>query len=201
MYKLKRMSLVSGYASPKYKIADARSAMARLDKEIVAALAEKLKSTPEEIEAAWAKREPKPKTVTHGAGSWIVKGGQEGGLDTEAKGQPRAGNNNGGRGGFGFGGGGNTGRNQPRNPQPVALGQKLETAQEWWAAASASERKSFLEAEYARTSSAVKKEEKSKKCSLCQGEGMFKGIRLGYECEWKCGRCHGAKDDVIVVYQ
>jgi hypothetical protein len=29
---------------------------------------------------------------------------------------------------------------------------------------------------------------------------MFNGSRLGFEAEWKCGRCHGAKEDEIVVY-
>jgi DnaJ-class molecular chaperone len=91
-------------------------------------------------------------------------------------------------------------RNNPQQPKEVVLGKKLETSTEWWTSASSSERKAFLEAEYAKNSSAVNKEIKSKKCSLCLGEGTFKGTRMGYEAEWKCARCHGAKDDEIVVY-
>ena len=37
-------------------------------------------------------------------------------------------------------------------------------------------------------------------CSYCRGEGVFKGMRQGFEAEWKCGRCHGVKDDDVIVY-
>jgi tetratricopeptide (TPR) repeat protein len=215
-YKDRRASLFSQYSSAtKYKIAEALQHAAKIDEEVVADLAKRMKSTPEEISAAWGKREMKPKTVSYGDGSWIVKGGQDGGLDTDAKTNPAAGNgnNNGGKnnGGFGFGGngqggngnkgqGGNMGRNNPAN-QPQPLGKKLETKDEWWATASTSDRRNFIEADYAKNSSAVKKEVKQKKCSVCNGEGIRKETRQGVACECKCLRCHGSKEDDIIVYQ
>jgi len=211
-YKDRRSSLVNQYASAtKYKIADALQHANKIDEEVVADLAKRMKSTPEEIQTAWGKRELKPRTVSYGDGSWIVKGGQDGGLDTDAKTNPNGntngGNNNGkNNGGFGFGGNGqggnrNTGgKNQPAN-QAVPLGKKLETKDEWWTTASSSDRRNFIEAEYAKNSSAVKKEIKTKKCSVCNGEGVRKEVRQGVACECKCLRCHGSKEDDIVVYQ
>ncbi len=211
-YKDRRASLFSQYSSSsKYKIAEALQHANKIDEEVVADLAKRLKSTPEEISAAWGKRELKPKTVGYGDGSWIVKGGQDGGLDTDAKTNPAAnttGNGQGGNrnnGGFGFGGNGqggnrNTGRNMAQN-QPQPLGRKLETKDEWWTTASTSDRRNFIEAEYAKNSSAVKKEVKTKKCSVCNGEGIRKETRQGVACECKCLRCHGSKEDDIIVYQ
>ncbi|HUR39206.1 MAG TPA: hypothetical protein VM222_06915, partial [Planctomycetota bacterium] len=205
-YKDRRSSLVSQYASAsKYKIADALQHANKIDEEVVADLAKRMKSTPEEIQTAWGKRELKPKTVGYGDGSWIVKGGQSGGLDTDAKTTPATNNGgNGNNGGFGFGGGGgnrnNGNRNQPQT-QPVPLGKKLETKDEWWATASTSDRRNFIEAEYAKNSSAVKKELKTKKCSVCNGEGIRKETRQGVACECKCLRCHGSKEDDIIIYQ
>jgi len=210
-YKDRRTSLFNQYASAtKYKIGEALQHAGKIDEEVVAELAKRMKSTPEEISAAWGKRELKPRTVSYGDGSWIVKGGQDGGLDTDAKTQPNANpngnNNNNGRnnGGFGFqGGGGNKttgGKANPQN-QPVPLGKKLETKDEWWSTASSSDRRNLIEAEYAKNSAAVKKEVKTKKCSVCNGEGIRKETRQGVACECKCLRCHGSKEDDIVVYQ
>src|SRR5882672_6960166 len=205
-YKDRRSSLFNQYSSAtKYKIAEALQHANKIDEEVVADLAKRMKSTPEEISTAWGKRELKPKTVTYGDGSWIVKGGQDGGLDTDAKTQPNQnGNTNGGRnnGGFGFQGGGgnkNNGGNNNKPNQPVPLGKKLETKDEWWATASTSDRRNLVEAEYAKNSSAVKKEVKTKKCSVCNGEGIRKETRQGTACECKCLRCHGAKEDDIIV--
>jgi hypothetical protein len=206
-YKDRRSVLFNLYATAsKYKIAEALQHANKIDDEVVAELAKRMKSTPDEIQAAWGKRELKPKTVSYGDGSWIVKGGQDGGLDTDAKtnpAQPNGGNNrNGNNGGFGFQGGGNRnqgGNNKPAQPQP--LGKKLETKDEWWSTASTSDRRNFVEAEYAKNSAAVKKELKTKKCSVCNGEGIRKETRQGVACECKCLRCHGAKDDDIIIYQ
>jgi hypothetical protein len=212
VYKERRAALFSQYGSSKYKIAEALNLATKIDEAVVAELAKRMKATPEEITAAWGKRETKPRTVTYGDGSWIVKGGQDGGLDTDAKTQPNQnrnnGNNgNGNNGGFGFGGrgrtggttGGNTKTNSNNQPQP--LGKKLETKDEWWSNASSSDRRNFVEAEYAKNSSAVTKEVKTKKCSVCNGEGIRKETRQGIQCDCKCLRCHGAKEDDIVVYQ
>jgi tetratricopeptide (TPR) repeat protein len=210
-YKDKRASLFSQYGSTKFKVDEAIAHAGKIDEEVVAELAKRMKATPEEIQAAWAKREMKPKTVGYGDGSWIVKGGQNGGLDTDAKTQPQQQQNkNNGGNGFGFGGkggdkgggGGNMpGRGNAQNNQPQPLGKKLETKDEWWTTASTSDRRNFVEAEYAKNSQAVKKEIKMKKCSVCNGEGIRKETRQGVVCDCKCLRCHGAKEDDIIVYQ
>jgi tetratricopeptide (TPR) repeat protein len=214
-YKDRRTVLFGLYGSTKLKIAEALAKANKIDEEVVAELAKRNKATPEEINAAWAKRELKARTVGYGDGSWIVKGGQDGGLDTDAKTQPNnangnTGGNGKGNGGFGFGGdkggnrGGNTGGNNKGGQnanQPQPLGKKLETKDEWWATASSSDRRNFVEAEYAKNSGAVKKEVKTKKCSVCNGEGIRKEVRQGVSCDCKCLRCHGAKEDDIVVYQ
>jgi hypothetical protein len=208
-YKERRAALFSQYGSARYKIAEAINQANKIDEAVVAELAKRMKATPEEINAAWTKRELKPRTVTYGDGSWIVKGGQDGGLDTDAKTQPNTPNrnngNNGNNGGFGFGGrnngGNNGGKGGNQKNQPEPLGKKLETKDEWWSTASSSDRRNFVEAEYGKNSSAVKKEVKTKKCSVCNGEGIRKETRQGVQCDCKCLRCHGAKEDDIVVYQ
>jgi tetratricopeptide (TPR) repeat protein len=207
-YKDRRSTFFGQYASTKYKIAEVITQAGKIDEQVVAELAKRMKATPEEINAAWGKRELKPKTVSYGDGSWIVKGGQDGGLDTDAKTQPnnntKGGNTGGNNGGFGFGGnrtGGNTKGGAPQNNQPQPLGKKMETKDEWWTTASTSDRRNFVEAEYAKNSGAVKKEIKNKKCSVCNGEGIRKETRQGVPCDCKCLRCHGAKDDDIIVYQ
>jgi tetratricopeptide (TPR) repeat protein len=204
-YKDRRAVLFSLYATAsKFKIGEALQHATKIDEEVVAELAKRMKSTPEEIQAAWGKRELKPKTVTSGDGSWIVKGGQDGGLDTDAKTAPNAnpnGNKTGGNnGGFGFQGGNRNNRAQPQT-QPVPLGKKLETKDEWWSTASTSDRRNLIESEYAKNSGAVKKEVKTKKCSVCNGEGIRKETRQGVACECKCLRCHGSKEDDVIVYQ
>jgi len=47
----------------------------------------------------------------------------------------------------------------------------------------------------------VKKDLKTKKCTVCNGEGMRKETRQGYPCDCVCSRCHGAKEDELVTYQ
>lgn len=199
-YRDRRTALVSQYASTKYKIAEAMAQAAKIDESVVAELARRMKATPEEIQAAWAKREPKTRTVGYGDGSWIVKGGQSGGLDTDAKTQP-ANKNTGNTGGFGFGGGNRTRPNPGQANQPQPLGKKLETKDDWWATASNFDRRNFVEAEYAKNSAAVTKEVKTKKCGVCGGEGIRKEVRSGVAVEAKCLRCHGAKEDETIVYQ
>src|SRR6185503_16814155 len=134
-YKDRRASLFSEYGTTKNKIAEAMQKANKIDEVVVADLAKRMKATPEEIIAAWGKREMKPRTVSYGDGSWIVRGGQDGGMDTDAKTNPNQNkNNNGGNnGGFGFGGRNNGGNNKGgQTNQPVALGKKLETKDEWW---------------------------------------------------------------------
>jgi tetratricopeptide (TPR) repeat protein len=217
LYKSKRQALLSSYSGSKFKnITDARSAVGKIDEDVQKELAKMLKSTPDEIKAAWDKRDTtKTRSVTAGPGSWILLGGQDGGMDTDQKYTPQQNNqrqnpnNQGGMaGGIGGAMGGRGNRNNPNNPnnpqnnQPVDLGKKLDTSAQWWTSASQTDKKNFLETEYARTSSAVKKvEEKTKKCSQCQGEGTLKATRgPGVQVDVKCPRCHGAKDDAIINY-
>lgn len=205
LYKSKRSDLISTYASTKYKIGEVKTLATKIDEEVVKHLATKLKSTADEVKAAWEKRELKPRTVSFGEGTWVALGVNDGVMDTDQKGTPKQTQQGQGQGG-GFGFGGRTGGMNRNNPQggqgkPVDLGKKLQTSNEWWSEASTSERRNFVEAYYALNSSAVKREEvKKKKCSFCRGEGVFKGMRQGYEAEWKCGRCHGVKDDDVIVY-
>jgi tetratricopeptide (TPR) repeat protein len=197
MYKAKRSSLLGEYAGTRYKLSQARTMVAKLDEEVVKYLQQKLKSTPEEIQTAWGKREQKMRTATYGDGSWIVKGGQDGGLDTEAEYTPRQQN----QGSSVIDDFGNRTQRRPQQPpKPVKLGKKLPTAEEWWASASGADRKNWLEAEYAKTSGAVRKEVKTKPCNQCNGQGVLKSTRSGVPCDVKCSRCHGAKDDEIVQY-
>jgi hypothetical protein len=207
-YKERRSALFNQYGSTKFKIAEALQKANTIDDEVVADLAKRMKATPEEIKAAWEKRDLRPRSVSYGEGSWIVKGGKDGGLDTDQKTQPNQNknqnNNNNNNGGFNFGrnnNGGNRGGNNNPNNQPQPLGKKLETKDEWWTATSTSDRRNFVEAEYAKNSSAVKKELKTKKCIPCKGEGTIKETRHGYPCDCVCSRCHGAKEEETVIYQ
>lgn len=196
-YKAKRSALLSEYSGSRYKLSQARTLVAKIDEEVVKYLAAKFKSSAEEIQAAWAKREPKIRTASYGEGSWIVRGGQDGGLDTDAKYTPRDTST----GGRNSDGGGRNNRPRPAQPpRPVDLGKKLPTSEEWWASASQSDRKNWLEAEYAKTSPAVQKEIRTRKCNVCNGEGTLKSHRMGVALDVKCARCHGAKEDEIVQY-
>ena len=165
------------------KFPEARAAAARLDEDIVRALAEEMKSTPDEIRAAWARRERRARKIWFGTGSWILLGGQSGGLDTDAKFIPVQ-------------------RNTAKPPPPpILLGLKLDTPEEWWEKASKYDRLDWLEADYARTSPAVSRTMRERRCSRCTGEGEMRVSRLGIDCTTKCSRCHGAKVDQSVEYQ
>lgn len=200
LYKSKRSSLISQYAGSRYKLNQARQAVQKADDEIMKDLAKKMKSTVDEIAQAWSKREQKPRTVAFGTGSWIVKGGQDGGMDTDAKFTPKP--RNSGSGVYDdYGNLVGGGRSRQQEAKPVDLGKKLQTSEEWWSTASSSERRNFLEAEYAMTSGQAKKvKEETRKCGACGGEGTLKVNRMGVSADAKCPRCHGAKDDVIVQY-
>lgn len=208
LFKSKLASLLSQYSSGKYKLSEARGAAHKFDDVILADLAKKLKSTADDISAAWGKREPKNKTVAYGHGTWIVKGGQDGGLDTDQKLDPKQmqqGNRNQQVEDFinSLGGNRNARRNQPGAAQgkPIDLGKKLQTSEEWWSYASPTDRRHWLEAEYASTSRLVKKvEEKTRKCSTCNGDGMLKANRMGVAVDLKCPRCHTVKEDLSIVY-
>jgi len=165
------------------KFPEARAAVAQLDDEIVKDLAEEMKSTPDEIRTAWGRREKKPRKIWFGTGSWIILGGQSGGLDTDAKFIPVQ-------------------RNTDKSPPPpIPLGLKLDTPEDWWEKASKYDRLDWLEAEYGRTSAAVSRTLRERRCSRCVGEGEMRVSRRGIDCTTKCSRCHGAKLDQSVEYQ
>lgn len=165
------------------KLGDARAAALRMDEEIAKDLGAEMKSTPEEIRTAWTLRERRPRTVAFAAGSWIILGGRNGGLDTEAKFQPVQ-------------------RNSTKPPPPpILLGLKLDTFEDWWAKASKVDRLDWIEAEYARMSGAVAKEFRERRCARCVGAGEQSVSRRGIDCTAVCPRCHGAKADLSVEYQ
>lgn len=198
MYRFRRMSLLSQYASGKYKLSEARAMAGRIDDEIMKELAKKLKSTPEDIAQAWQKRDSKNlKTVGYGSGSWIAKGGQDGGPDDDGGG---AGNNAVDNFTRQFGDRRRQAAAQQR--QAAAAGRNLQKSEEWWAGATSAERRNWLEAEYANTSANVKKEEKQppRKCSYCAGEGTLRTNRNGVVVNVKCPRCHGVKEDMTLQY-
>lgn len=205
MYKAKRQSYYGQYSASKHKISEARTLAGKIDEQVTNDLAKMLKSTPDEIKAAWEKRDAsKVRTANYGTGSWIVKGGQDGGLDTDQKytpPPPQQQQNNNNNGGFNQFMNQQNRNRQPQQAKPVDLGKKLESSAEWWTNASSTDRKNFVEAEYARNSGAVKKEEKIKKCTQCQGEGTLKATRgPGVPVEVKCPRCHGAKEELSIIY-
>lgn len=201
-FKAKRSAILSQLSSARSKFAESRGGVSRIDDQALAAVAKDLKSTPDEVRQAWEKRDPKlVRTVRYGDGGWIARGGQEGGLDTDEKLDPpqqkqkqRVNDPN-----LPFGGGGSQ---QPQKPaKPVDLGKPMPTSEQWWTGSSSSDRREWLETEYAMTSSMVKKvKEEVVKCKgPCKGEGTYKQNRMGKTCDIKCIKCHGAKDEDVVV--
>jgi hypothetical protein len=202
MYRSRSAALLSQYAGPKSKLQEAMELAAKLDEAVVDEISKKLKATPDDVRQAWAKRDRKPRKTGYGDGTWVVLGGQDGGLDSAAKGTPR---------------------NEkdfvdslidrspsvltkrkpppPPPPEPVPLGKPLKTKDEWWQASSAAERAAFLETDYARKSQAVEKKEETKKCAACNGNGTVNVNRGGLGLTVKCARCHGVKEDLLVQYQ
>jgi hypothetical protein len=181
-WRLKLMEKIS-QAARLSKFPDARTAVAQMDEEIVKDLAAEMKSTPEEIRTAWNRRERRARKIWFGTGSWILLGGQSGGLDTEAKFIP-------------------VHRNTAKPaPPPIPLGLKLDTPDEWWQKASKYERMDWLEAEYGRTSASVGRTLRERRCVRCTGEGETRVSRRGIDCTTTCSRCHGVKVDQSVEYQ
>lgn len=190
-------ALVSKAAGPKVKFEEATAKAAKLEETLLAESAEKLGITPNEVREAWKKRERKPRKVTYGDGSWIVLGGQDGGLDSDVKGTPVADSTD-------LVGGGPsilTRRKKLPPPGPVPLGKPLKTKDEWWATATSGERSAYVEAEFARKSTIVEKKEDSKKCPTCNGKGLLNIRRGGIGLTAICSRCHGTKEDVLVTYE
>ncbi|HZN62930.1 MAG TPA: hypothetical protein VFC90_11050 [Planctomycetota bacterium] len=185
-----RQTLLTKYAGGKFKLQEAREAIAKLDDELIAEVGKKLKATADEVTKHWAARtEKKIRTVSMKDGTWIHRGGQDGGMDYSGDGsddlddfKKRFGD----------------GQDPKKKPQ---LGQKLETAAEWWQNAGSGQRREWLETLYADTSSNVKKEPTEEKdCAPCQGQGKRQGTRGGKSIEYTCHECHGVKKVLTIKY-
>jgi hypothetical protein len=197
MVRARCAALVSQATGSKVKFEEALAKAAKLEETVVAESAEKLGITPDEVRDAWKKREKKPRKLTYGDGSWIVLGGQDGGLDSDVKGTPVADSTD-------LVGGGPsilTRRKKPEPAGPVPLGKALKTKDEWWATATTGERAAYVEGEFARKSTMVEKKEESKKCATCNGKGVLNIKRGGIGLTAICSRCHGVKEDVLVTYE
>ncbi|HEU4339050.1 MAG TPA: hypothetical protein VFS19_03195 [Planctomycetota bacterium] len=186
-----RQALFAKYSTSKFDLVKAREAMSKLDEEIIAEVGKKLKASAEEVTKHWTGRPPKEKirTVSMKDGTWIHRGGQDGGLDytgtadddlDEFKKR------------FGDG-------QDPKKKKPQ-LGQKLETQAEWWQGAQGSARRDWLECFYADTSSCVTKEVIERDCAECKGLGKREATRGGKPVEYTCHRCHGVKKELTIKY-
>ena len=199
-YRQKAAALIVQYASPKAKLEESAALALKLDETVVEELAAKFKATPDAVRDAWKKRERKSKKVQVGDGSWLLLDGQNGGLDSDVKGTPKVERDIADdlidRNPSVL-----TKRKKPEPPQPVPLGKPIKTRDEWWATATADERRAFLEATWARASKAVEMKEESKDCATCRGKGTVNVNRGGIGLTIVCARCHGAKSDVIVTYE
>ncbi len=201
-WKSIRNTLLSEYSNvSKFKCNEARAMVDKMDDEIAKRVAEKFRCTKDEAEQYWRGREKKPRTVSLGTGSWIVLGGQDGGMDYSG-GDPTA-------GGTGqdpvddfmkrFGGNKPKGGQQPKK---LVWGQALQTSEQWWTAASSTARHDFLEGYYALNSPNVEKDSPvTKDCRTCKAQGTLKVTRNGKALDALCPMCHGAKYEESVTYK
>ncbi|MBI2899598.1 MAG: hypothetical protein HYY17_05395 [Planctomycetes bacterium] len=190
-----RSSLFTEYARSKYKVDEARQLVARMDDEILDKLSKKFNGPPEDAAKAWERRDQKRKTVDMGTGSWIYKGGQDGGYDYESAGSNDTGDDL--LDDFTR----RLGRKKKDDKQQQETGLKIDTKDKWWAEAGDSKRRAWLETEYGLTSKYVKKEkEEEKKCSRCQGAGTLKATRGGKSVDVICPVCHKTGVVVSVTY-
>ena len=197
MVRARTTALVSAATGSKVKFDEAVSLAGKLEETILEESAKKLGMTADEVKDAWKKRDRKPRKIAYGDGSWIPSGGQDGGLDSQVKGTPVPDSTD-------LVGGGPsilTRRKPPPPGEPVPMGKPLKTKEEWWATATTGERVAFVEGVFVRKASFVEKKEESKKCATCNGKGTLNVKRGGLGLTILCNRCHGTKDDVIVVYE
>lgn len=217
-------------ASQAGKVDDAMKNADGIDQKVLAELKETYKITDEEFNKWWkdaeSLRQDKKRRASMGTGTWIVKGGQNGGFDS---GQGAGGNGRGPGGGSGGGGQGGSrnpldefrkkvpggqvpipgmgGQGQPQG-QGQAQGQgqdprkKLQTKDEWWSSQTASVREDFLEAYWASKSNLVQstRKETERKCTLCNGAGSLKAQRFGQFVDVVCSRCHGSQIELEITY-
>jgi len=205
LWRAKRTELIARAAQ--LPLAEARQRMTKIDEEIGKDLTQRLKAALTEIEVAWEKRDAKPRVAHYGSGTWIARGGQNGGFDFQAPPPDPA--------------------LQQQNPdqilipiqgpdgrvlyyvsagasgggKPKELGMFLQKHEDWWSQVGLGSRRSWLEADYASASSCVKRlEEKTRKCPACNAGGKVWVTRSNLPVLALCPRCHGVKDDVGVQY-
>jgi len=186
-----RKSQLDKLGTGKLTLVQVREAIAKVDDEIVAEVAKKLNATKEEVSKAWGDRtEKKIRTVSMGDGTWVYKGGQDGGMDYSGSGEDDP-----------FKDIRDRYNDQDGKGKKPELGQKLETSQEWWQKASSSMRKEWSECYYAATSAQVKKEEeKETDCRPCRGNGKRNVVRGTKQVEATCHECHGIKKVLTIKY-
>lgn len=155
-----------------------------LAKEAVDDISNKLKLKKDEVEKYLDMRDSKKVfTATFGNGTWIVEGGQDGGMDYSGNDKIT------------------TATNEGVMVDIKATGNKLQTRDEWWKEAHQSTRKSWLEAYLARNSQYAKVvEEQKSSCSFCSGKGTYKTHSNGIQIDAICPRCHGVKQNITIVY-
>jgi len=189
-------ALVTKATGSKVKFEDAVAMAAKGEETVLAEAAEKLELPVDQVRDAWSKRERKVRKLTYGDGSWIVLGGQDGGLDSTVMGRPA-------ESGELIPSGPSilTRRKAPPPAEPVPMGKPLKTRVEWWASATSSERSAFVEGELVRKSALFSKQEDAKKCATCNAKGAVNVNRGGLGLTVICSRCHGAKDDVLLVFE
>jgi len=197
MVRARTTALVSALTGNKIKFEEAVAQAPKLEEAILEESAKKLGMTVDEVRETWKKRDRKPRKITYGDGSWIPNGGQDGGLDSQVKGTPVQDSTD-------LVGGGPsilTRRKPPPPAEPVPMGKPLKTKDEWWATATTGERAAFVEAEFVRKAATVEKKEETKKCATCSGKGTLNVKRGGLGLTILCGRCHGTKEDLVLVYE
>lgn len=210
-------------ASKSDNVAEAMKNADGIDQKIKDEVKDTYKISDEELNKWWNEAEPlraeKKRRANMSTGTWIVKGGQDGGFDSGGGGRQGGGGNRGGgqppQGGSNplddfrrrVGGGqpvpGMPGQGQGGQGGPQAdPRKKLQTKNEWWLSQTASVREEFIEAYWATKSSLVQstRKETEKKCTLCNGAGTLKAQRYNQFVDVVCSRCHGSQVEIEVIY-
>jgi tetratricopeptide (TPR) repeat protein len=170
-----RNALWSKYADRKYTFREATSAVEKLDAEIVAEVTRRIGATTEEAARFWSIRDARPITAGMGSGTWIYLGGQSGGFDHDS--------------------------GEKRDEHRYRLGRPLQTHEDWWSDADVSQRRRWLQALYAFTSSMVKRTaEEDRECPHCRAAGTLTATRLNRTVEVVCPRCHRTKKEQSVTF-
>jgi hypothetical protein len=192
-------------------LAEAMAQAQALDDQIFAALAARFRVTVEEVQRWWAARpQGRRQRASFGDGTWIVRGGQDGGTDVlEVL------DDTGGTGMNPFDDlGGRFGFDPNQFPQGRGRSQRrpfdrnLQTSSEWWESQSSSERREWLDAYHAENSANIRHQEVFERaCRYCRGSGALETTRSQTRLRVACPRCHnmaanhdGRVFDVAIEY-